>query len=81
MGTEKEKVIGGYTKDHQYLMTMFDNYPMKAGDTVTMITQGGGGYGEPKERDIEMIKKDLENEVISEAAVKDDYGCDKLVAV
>ena len=36
---------------------------------------------EPKERDIEMIKKDLENEVISEAAVKDDYGCDKLVAV
>ena len=62
-------------------MTMFDNYPMKAGDTVTMITQGGGDYGEPKERDIEMIKKDLENEVISEAAVNDDYGCDKLVAV
>lgn len=78
MGTEKEKVIGGYTKDNQYLMTMFDNYPMKAGDTVTMITQGGGGYGDPKERDIEMIKKDLENEVISEAAVKYDYGWDTL---
>ena len=57
MGTDREEVIGGYTEDHEYLMTMFDNYPMKAGDTVTMITQGGGGYGDPKERDPELVKK------------------------
>lgn len=74
MGTAEEKVIGGYTEDHEYLMTMFDNYPMKAGETVTMITQGGGGYGEPSERDPELVKKDVENEVISKRAAKEVYG-------
>lgn len=74
MGTDKEKVIGGYSKDHEYLMTMFDNYPMKAGETVTMITQGGGGYGDPKERDPELVKKDVKNEVISKDAAAREYG-------
>lgn len=74
MGTAEEKVIGGYTEDHEYLMTMFDNYPMKAGETVTMITQGGGGYGNPSERDPALVKKDVENEVISKRAAQAIYG-------
>lgn len=74
MGTAEEKVIGGYTEDHEYLMTMFDNYPMKAGETVTMITQGGGGYGNPSERDPALVKKDVENEVISKRAAQEIYG-------
>lgn len=74
MGTAEEKVIGGYTEDHEYLMTMFDNYPMKAGETVTMITQGGGGYGDPSERDPALVKKDVENEVISKRAAQEIYG-------
>lgn len=74
MGTVEEKVIGGYTEDHEYLMTMFDNYPMKAGETVTMITQGGGGYGNPSERDPALVKKDVENEVISKRAAQEIYG-------
>lgn len=74
MGTDREEVIGGYTKDHEYLMTMFDNYPMKAGDTVTMITQGGGGYGDPKERDPELVKKDVRNGLVSKEAALEEYG-------
>lgn len=74
MGTGKEQVIGGYTADNEYLMTMFDNYPMKAGETVTMITQGGGGYGNPQERDPALVKKDVENEVISKHAAQAIYG-------
>ncbi len=74
MGTDKEEVIGGYTEDNEYLMTMFDNYPMKAGDTVTMITQGGGGYGDPKERDPELVKKDVRNGLVSKEAAEEEYG-------
>lgn len=74
MGTDREEVIGGYTKDHEYLMTMFDNYPMKAGDTVTMITQGGGGYGDPKGRDPELVKKDVRNGLVSKEAALEEYG-------
>ena len=55
-------------------MTMFDNYPMKAGDTVTMITQGGGGYGDPKERDPELVKKDVRNGLVSKEAALEEYG-------
>lgn len=74
MGTDREEVIGGYTENHEYLMTMFDNYPMKAGDTVTMITQGGGGYGDPKERDPELVKKDVRNGLVSKEAALEEYG-------
>ncbi len=74
MGTDEEKVIGGYTEDNEYLMTMFDNYPMKAGETVTMITQGGGGYGNPAERDPALVKKDVANEVVSKRTAKKVYG-------
>lgn len=74
MGTDKEKVIGGYDENGEYLMTMFDNYPMKAGETVTMITQGGGGYGNPAERDLRLIEKDLRNEVVTKEAIERDYG-------
>lgn len=73
-GTKDEKIIGGYTESGKYEMTMIDGYPVKAGDTVTIITQGGGGYGNPKERDIEAIKADLINEVVTIDAVKSDYG-------
>ena len=39
-----------------------------------MITQGGGGYGDPKERDPELVKKDVKNEVISKDAAAREYG-------
>lgn len=74
IGKEDEKVIGGYTDDGTYLMTMFDNYPMKQGDTVTMITQGGGGWGNPKERSMELIKEDLENQVVTIQGIERNYG-------
>lgn len=73
-GTEKEKIIGGYTKEGEYLMTMFDNYSMKKGQIVTQYTQGGGGWGDPGERNGEMIAEDLLNGFVSEDGLKRDYG-------
>lgn len=47
---------------------------MKAGDVLTMITPGGGGYGPPGERDPRLIEDDLLNERISRAAAQRDYA-------
>lgn len=74
MGQEDEKVIGGYTEKGEYLMTMFDNYPMKKGQIVTQLTQGGGGWGDPKERDKDMIDDDLKNGFVTREGLKRDYG-------
>jgi N-methylhydantoinase B len=33
--------------------------PLKAGDRVTVGTPGGGGYGDPRERDRELVRRDV----------------------
>jgi N-methylhydantoinase B len=47
---------------------------MKAGDVATFETPGGGGMYPPADRDIEAIRKDLANGVVSPAAVRRDYA-------
>lgn len=44
------------------------------GDLVTMLTPGGGGYGDPLERDLEAVQEDVRRGLISVAAAARDYG-------
>jgi N-methylhydantoinase B len=44
------------------------------GDTVTFLTAGGGGYGEPRERDPAAIARDVAEGVITSEAAARDYG-------
>jgi N-methylhydantoinase B len=44
------------------------------GDTLIIRTPGGGGYGDPKERDPALIKLDLENGLVSPEKALKDYG-------
>ena len=45
-----------------------------AGDRVVIEMPGGGGYGNPAERDIERIREDVRSEVVSREAAERDYG-------
>ena len=38
-----------------------------------MITQGGGGFGNPVDRDRALIVSDLENQIVTIEGVKRDY--------
>jgi N-methylhydantoinase B len=38
----------------------FSRVPVRPGETVTILTAGGGGYGDPSERDTERVKRDIE---------------------
>ncbi len=42
-----------------------------------MTTGGGGGYGDPKERERELIESDLADGYISEAAAREEYGYER----
>jgi N-methylhydantoinase B len=44
------------------------------GDVTRMITPSGGGYGEPFERDVDLILQDVLNEHISADTARRDYG-------
>ncbi|MBI4318656.1 MAG: hydantoinase B/oxoprolinase family protein [Chloroflexi bacterium] len=47
---------------------------MEPGDEFTFQAAGGGGYGDPLERDVELVRKDVLNGYVSVASARDNYG-------
>ena len=50
------------------------NIAFYKGDRVTYLTAGGGGYGEPPDRDAAAIEADLESGIVTPEAAARDYG-------
>jgi N-methylhydantoinase B len=48
--------------------------PIAKGDLLTIITGGGGGYGDPLERDPERVRDDVIEGLVSHGAARDLYG-------
>ena len=50
----------------------YANVRFEPGDRVLLVTPGGGGYGDPKDRDPARVEEDLrEGYVTPEAAARD----------
>ena len=47
---------------------------IKAGERLILHTPGGGGYGDPKQRDAAQVVADVANGLISEDAARTIYG-------
>lgn len=50
------------------------DFPLEAGDIVTVETGGGGGWGPPDQRDPALIAADISAGYVSREAVQQDYG-------
>ncbi|MBI3968462.1 MAG: hydantoinase B/oxoprolinase family protein [Chloroflexi bacterium] len=50
------------------------NFPLRHGDVVVMRSAGGGGYGDPTERDPELVLSDVRRGYISVDRARDYYG-------
>ncbi|MFG1250136.1 hydantoinase B/oxoprolinase family protein [Xanthobacter flavus] len=48
--------------------------PLQAGDTVTIKTSGGGGFGNPADRDPARLAEDIAEGLVTEAAARTLYG-------
>lgn len=48
--------------------------PLKAGDAVLAITGGGGGFGDPGERQPEAVARDVRCGLLAPARADDLYG-------
>jgi N-methylhydantoinase B len=49
---------------------------LKPGDRVTVETAGGGGFGDPRQRDRSLVAEDIANGKISANAAREIYGLD-----
>ena len=49
-------------------------FPVGPGDTFEFCTTGGGGYGDPLDRSIELVERDLLNGKVSPERANDLYG-------
>ncbi|MGH1351301.1 MAG: hydantoinase B/oxoprolinase family protein [Methyloligellaceae bacterium] len=47
---------------------------LNKGDTLTVLTPGGGGYGNPFERAFEDVQKDIQSGLVSSEQAKNAYG-------
>jgi N-methylhydantoinase B len=53
---------------------LVDGEPVLAGQIVRVVTTGGGGWGDPLEREPEWVQRDVIEGKVSPAAARDDYG-------
>jgi N-methylhydantoinase B len=61
-GTEREKRVGTYRTK------------VKVGDLLRLLTAGGGGYGNPKERAPHLVLEDILDELVSLEAARSIYA-------
>ncbi|MFQ5898637.1 MAG: hydantoinase B/oxoprolinase family protein [Candidatus Methylomirabilia bacterium] len=60
----------------EFLRSKTVNRQLKRGDILRMRTQGGGGYGDPRQRDPGLILQDLREGKVTPDGVRRDYGLD-----
>ncbi len=48
--------------------------PMKDGDFVYVVQGGGGGYGDPLDRDVELVLQDIKKQLITGNCAENIYG-------
>ena len=58
-GATAQWILNRGSANERVLSSKEAGIKLKAGDLLTIRTQGGGGYGEPGERDREAIERDL----------------------
>ncbi len=57
-----------------WLGSVFSDVPLAPGDLFSRPTAGGGGYGDPLDRDPEKVRADVVDDYVSLARAAKDYG-------
>ncbi len=57
-----------------WLGSVFSDVPLQSGDKFSRPTAGGGGYGDPLERDPERVRTDVVDDYVSIERAARDYG-------
>jgi N-methylhydantoinase B len=61
-------------QDIEWLGSVFSDVPIQSGDVFSRPTAGGGGYGDPLERDPALVREDVADGYVSIERAAKDYG-------
>jgi N-methylhydantoinase B len=61
-------------QEPEWLGSVFSDVPIGPGDTFSRPTAGGGGFGDPLERDPAKVVEDVADDYVSVARAAKDYG-------
>jgi N-methylhydantoinase B len=77
-GTEKwQNMREAYGKKST---SRYSNVRIEKGDRLRLTSPGGGGYGEPQERDPQLVLSDIKQGYVSATAAEREYGCKGVVS-
>lgn len=62
------------TPDERHFKFSHEAIPFTAGTVIRVTTPGGGGWGDPLEREIEAVRLDVLRGLVSVESARDDYG-------
>jgi N-methylhydantoinase B len=69
-----EKTLIRTDGTEEELPSKVENVPVASGDKLVFSTAGGGGLGDPLERDPEQVATEVRRGLVSEAAAVEEYG-------
>jgi N-methylhydantoinase B len=67
-------VVNPGMPDERLLKPLSDNNRLRKGDLLRIMTPGGGGWGDPLERDVASVQGDVLDGFVSWHSARDDYG-------
>jgi N-methylhydantoinase B/oxoprolinase/acetone carboxylase alpha subunit len=70
----REEVIGGTAPDGTWLNPLLQAHPFSYGETFKFESTGGGGWGNPLDREIDAVYEDVLDEYISVGRAREQYG-------
>ncbi|WP_229692373.1 hydantoinase B/oxoprolinase family protein [Paenibacillus radicis (ex Gao et al. 2016)] len=73
VGEHGEAILNAGLTD-ECALGRIDELLLQPGETVTFLSQGGGGYGDPFERDPILVMKDVQSGLLSAAKARESYG-------
>jgi len=73
-GARHGLVVRCGAEDERNLSLKVSGYPLPAGEPVTILAGGGGGYGDPLERSPDLVAADVRRGYVTVAGAERDYG-------
>ena len=73
VGNDSPKPLGPPIAPHD-VPGKVAGFPLEYGDIIEQKSVGGGGYGDPLTREVELVKQDVLDEYVSEERARNVYG-------